>query len=957
MSGAAVPDAVVAFLVREQLSLTALELYQELLERGKEVPALRLFIDAQVATAPPGSPVRVHTAKSGDGSGPVAVDESEVEQLQAEVRRLHRENSELQQKLQSAPACDAAAAAAAAAASVSGDRKHRDLAREVRTLSERLRRYEAGERAVVQVIADRLPTVITSVGSSRKDCLTHILLTIIENNPDSQVRSSLLYYFAHLFKRPDSEQRRTVAEGLRSLVQRAQDTHVRPEELTAAVRSLSDHRYPEGRVLAAEAAAVLVPLLPAASQSELMCGILRCLRSDSQSVVREAAVVAMSQCLAAASGRGIAEFACASCIGALQDTSSRVQCAALKEAIPALAAAGADAGWLCALVAEPVASALEGADAAAVPSLCAALALVLAHLRPLLLSTVPSGFGSRGEGLDTLLHRASTRKIRGQWAEAEWVLRRLSPCVLRTIETLERGLGDGDEVVSAALSALVALLCAAERRLSPRLREDVLRPDFEDLILSGVVGGGDGQPGAAASPRWGLLPWYLCFALKLTGDDPAPHAQRKLTQCDEESRAVDSDASSAEGEELGSGASPPSMHFAYLEGLRDAASAFLCRCVALAAESDLAATGGTGVVAECARAIAMCMSPSALPQEGPVAKGDGVAVVAVDGMWKCVVERDVVVRQAAGLSLGELLSSGHVPHRLLARRVLPALQTLAEDPDAAVRRAALRPLTVLATLADPVSQSDVLTNIEAALKKGAHDAGETPLERLRVARAWSGVVHRVPPGLAQRCALPSMLQGLRVAAAAAASTPDGAPAGSALRTLVTLLSEQVRMLAQILQQLSDPAGVSLAVCTALRELAAATTDPVMRGPAQAAVRDFESALRTAEAAEGGTADASRPTRFLQHVQQGLHRLTHAGGKEDSGIVRQAPQVEPERRPSATLIHTVSGSAAAPAAEAAHHTEEDGSPADALRPRTSSAAVRLGRTALRRIFGNAQDADV
>eukprot|EP01062_Namystynia_karyoxenos_P063647 TRINITY_DN5645_c0_g1_i3.p1 TRINITY_DN5645_c0_g1~~TRINITY_DN5645_c0_g1_i3.p1 ORF type:complete len:1186 (+),score=307.61 TRINITY_DN5645_c0_g1_i3:66-3560(+) len=1040
-------DAAVAFLVREGLCLTALELYQELLERGRELPALRLYVDAQVAAAPaipspcaapsvPGgraapaaaeapcggtetAAARPHAAAGGSdavscgsgrttGSGsstrahkgpqqqqaPPAVvvpasaalltgaspvqqprrrpsppeegAASETARLQSEVRRLTSENERLRRQLsedglRNTSPSDVSPVGSSAGGGSAAGRRLRQLEHEIRTLSQRLRRFESAERGVVQVVADRLPTVITSVGSSRKECLTHILLTVIEHHTEAQVRSSLLYYYAHLFKRPGAEERRTVADGLRSLAERVDGGgHVRAEELVAAVRSLSDHRYPEGRVLAAEAAAGVIPLLPAPAQAELLCGFLRCLRSDAQSIVREAAVVAMAQSLPASAGRAVAEFVCSSSVAAVQDTSQRVQCAALSTALPALAAAGAKAGWLTELLADPVLDAVQSAEPASVPPLCAALGIVIAALREHLLATVPAEVGAAPEGLGALLGRAVARSIKGRWHAAEWLLERCIPCLLRAIAAPAAVTTPQQSPPPSGLTAtpqdqaklaLVALLCSAERKLGSDIRDTTVRPGFEELVLTGGDGG---------RPQWDLLRWYLCWALRLTGDGPpgesaAPSGGRAgatapLGECDPGSReqspgpareglqqprhsaalparggpeqreevskqfrlsagrlsgfsaalAEEDGASSADGDEP-QPATGRHSDFAVLEGLRDAASAFVCRCVAAAA-----AESERSEVARCLKALSAALAPGAVTRPGREGgEVDCVAAVAVDGLWKCVVERDPGTRRAAGRGFGELLRDGRVPTRLLARRVLPALQTLSEDPVQEVREAALRPLAVLSTLADPATQSDVLANIGAALAKGSREAGGSIRGKLLLARAWSGLMPRVPPRLAQDVALPHLVQGLHAAAAAEAQASPGS-ADSLSTVLAGLLVEQAKGVAPLMARLKDPQTATAVLCAALRELAAASHDTVQRTQALSAVRDIEHALRHADDREpsGSHLDGgiSRPSRFLHQVQQGLQRLAHSGAaKEDAAAAAAAAAATPPLRTAEAVL--------------------------------------------------------
>ena len=149
---------------------------------------------------------------------------------------------------------------------------------------------------LVECLADRLPTIIDSVHSTKKECLIPVILSVIEHHPAQQLRSSLAFYLLNLHKRPNFEQRLSIVEGLTELGSRLNSSGMGArldEELVNEVWPLVNHRYPEKRCLALSVISALAPYLCLDSKLLALVNLVSPLSSDASVEVREAAAVSL----------------------------------------------------------------------------------------------------------------------------------------------------------------------------------------------------------------------------------------------------------------------------------------------------------------------------------------------------------------------------------------------------------------------------------------------------------------------------------------------------------------------------------------------------------------------------------------------------------------------------------------------------------------------------------------
>ena len=491
-------DAAVQYIVKEKLYLTALEMYQEMLDRGivlaelkslvEERTCLRLDASCEEAAAceeePEGAEKAAATAKDADASMDVA------RRLSGELQHLVRENSVLVRRLDEAKKTQQAA------------KRDASLSHELVVMSEQLKQQESREAETLDLFAERLPNVITSVRSSQKDALIQIMLAVIERHPAPRIRASLLFHLVTLFKRPDDDQRHQLTEGLRQLAQRVAKTDAArvESELLAAVRGLTEYRYPEQRLLAVEATKALYQYLHP-SQRELVVHMFKAWLCDSSSSVREAAVVSVAELkLPCPYGELL--------VKALGDPSMRVQKAALQRALPVVATLAAQNNTLVPSLFSPLIDSLH-LDIS--QSRVAAIDYCLTALRVHILSSVPSVLGVPEDDLSTLMSRAIAREVKGIWPIGEWVM---GPFIIKVLHIIATTQAPNQDFAVGVLSSTVLTLTPVLDR--------VVSPLFTDLVLQGTkvfheAGGaasddaGDGD----AKPSWELFRPFVRYTLTL----------------------------------------------------------------------------------------------------------------------------------------------------------------------------------------------------------------------------------------------------------------------------------------------------------------------------------------------------------------------------------------------------------------------------------------------------------
>eukprot|EP00899_Mesostigma_viride_P003241 jgi/Mesvir1/12918/Mv05937-RA.1 len=143
-------------------------------------------------------------------------------------------------------------------------------------------------RFPVALVAECLPRIIPNVLLNKREELLPLIVATAQHHRDAGARDALLATLFSLLKKPSSEQRRHISQGLASLA-RAMGERRCEEELLPHVVEQVPHKHPERRVLGADACGDLAPYLRPEIRQSLLLSILQQLAEDASPIVRDAA--------------------------------------------------------------------------------------------------------------------------------------------------------------------------------------------------------------------------------------------------------------------------------------------------------------------------------------------------------------------------------------------------------------------------------------------------------------------------------------------------------------------------------------------------------------------------------------------------------------------------------------------------------------------------------------------
>jgi hypothetical protein len=143
---------------------------------------------------------------------------------------------------------------------------------------------------VVLMLGRCLPHIVPNVILAKREELIPLILCTATLHPDSTERDNLLNILFNLIKRPDIEQRQMILTGCVAFSRHVGATRVESELLPQCWEQIS-HKYPERRLLVAEACGALAPYLPNEIRSSLVLSMLnQMLQDDKTEEVRESVV-------------------------------------------------------------------------------------------------------------------------------------------------------------------------------------------------------------------------------------------------------------------------------------------------------------------------------------------------------------------------------------------------------------------------------------------------------------------------------------------------------------------------------------------------------------------------------------------------------------------------------------------------------------------------------------------
>ncbi|XP_026093382.1 lisH domain and HEAT repeat-containing protein KIAA1468 homolog isoform X2 [Carassius auratus] len=165
-------------------------------------------------------------------------------------------------------------------------------------LGSEVSRIADSEQSVMLMLGRCLPHIVPNVLLAKRErMVVHLCQELIPLilctaclHPEPKERDQLLHILFNLIKRPDDEQRQMILTGCVAFAQHVGPTRVEAELLPQCWEQIN-HKYPERRLLVAEACGALAPYLPKEIRSSLVLSMLQqMLAEDKADMVREAVV-------------------------------------------------------------------------------------------------------------------------------------------------------------------------------------------------------------------------------------------------------------------------------------------------------------------------------------------------------------------------------------------------------------------------------------------------------------------------------------------------------------------------------------------------------------------------------------------------------------------------------------------------------------------------------------------
>lgn len=161
------------------------------------------------------------------------------------------------------------------------------------TSSSRLAALAQPELQIVRKLADKLPTLISSVEQSRRDSLIPLLLIVLTHHPVASTRIAMQFHMINLFRRPTIEQRVALVEAIQEYASHVESQRLE-HEFVPDLWNLAGQKYPEKRALCLEVCRVVAPNVSSSTRASFLKHILVFGACDASSVVR----LATAQCVA-----------------------------------------------------------------------------------------------------------------------------------------------------------------------------------------------------------------------------------------------------------------------------------------------------------------------------------------------------------------------------------------------------------------------------------------------------------------------------------------------------------------------------------------------------------------------------------------------------------------------------------------------------------------------------------
>ncbi|XP_039313074.1 RAB11-binding protein RELCH homolog isoform X2 [Solenopsis invicta] len=190
---------------------------------------------------------------------------------------------------------------------------------------------------LIDILTYTLPRIIPNIILNKREEIIPLILGAIHLHSNSGEREKLLQLLFNLKKRPQEDERQMILAGLIVMAKLAEEPQETEEILTICWEQ-SQHKYPERRLLAVECCSVLASYTSASIRNSLMLSMLQqMLLEDKDPIVRTSVVKSLALLIILMDDSD-KYFQCEELVlTALHDTSSMVVDTALSVLLPVLA--------------------------------------------------------------------------------------------------------------------------------------------------------------------------------------------------------------------------------------------------------------------------------------------------------------------------------------------------------------------------------------------------------------------------------------------------------------------------------------------------------------------------------------------------------------------------------------------------------------------------------------------
>ncbi|XP_020279008.1 lisH domain and HEAT repeat-containing protein KIAA1468 homolog isoform X2 [Pseudomyrmex gracilis] len=151
---------------------------------------------------------------------------------------------------------------------------------------------------IVEILTNILPRIVPNVILNKREEIIPLILSAIHLHSNSNEREKLLQLLFNLKKRPQEDERQIILAGLIMMAKLAEES-LEGEEILTICWEQSQHKYPERRLLAVECCSVLASCTSASIRNSLMLSMLQqMLLEDKDPVVRVSVVRSLALLIA-----------------------------------------------------------------------------------------------------------------------------------------------------------------------------------------------------------------------------------------------------------------------------------------------------------------------------------------------------------------------------------------------------------------------------------------------------------------------------------------------------------------------------------------------------------------------------------------------------------------------------------------------------------------------------------